>query len=124
MLHMAAKTSPTAEAWRERILAQQASGQSVRGWCRANHCPEHGFYWWRCNLGLSPASKRKRRRASRKPVPVKFARVVVESPAPVVAEPLRLTLAGGRELAMPASMPVEQIARLVRAIEAGNVGAA
>jgi hypothetical protein len=113
---MAAKTSPTAEAWRERILAQQASGQSVRGWCRANNCPEPGFYWWRFNLGLSPASKRKRRQASRKPVSVRFARVVVEA-APVVAEPMRLTLAGGRELALPASMPVEHIARLLRAIE-------
>jgi hypothetical protein len=115
MLHMAAKTSPTAELWRERILAQQASGQSVRGWCRANDCPEHGFYWWRAKLGLSPASKRKRGR--RKPASVAFARVAVEPPAPVAAEPMRLTLAGGRELALPASMPVEHIARLLRAIE-------
>jgi hypothetical protein len=42
--------------------------------------------------------------------------VVVEA-APVVAEPMRLTLAGGRELALPASMPVEQVAHLLRAIE-------
>lgn len=117
MLPMAAKRSPRAEAWREHILAQQASGQSVCGWCRANNCPEPGFYWWRFNLGLSPASKRTRRRAARKPVSVKFARVVVEPPAPIAVEPMRLTLAGGRELALPASMPVEQVARLLRAIE-------
>lgn len=122
MLHMAAKTSPTAELWRERILAQQASGQSVRGWCRANDCPEHGFYWWRANLGLSPAAKRKRR-FTRKPPAVAFARVVVEPPAPVVAEPMRLTLIGGRELTLPAPMPGEQIARLLRAIEAADAGA-
>jgi hypothetical protein len=123
MLHMAAKTSPTAERWRERVLAQQASRQSVRGWCRANNCPEHGFYWWRANLGLSSASKRKRRQ-TRKPAAVAFTRVVVESPAPAVAEPMRLTLAGGRELTLPASMPVEQVARLLRAIEAADAGAA
>ncbi len=99
-------------------MAQQASGQSVRGWCRANDCPEHGFYWWRGNLGLSPASGRnRRRRPARKAASVGFARVVVEPPAPAVAEPLRLTLLGGRELTLPASMPVEQVARLVRAIE-------
>jgi hypothetical protein len=33
------------------------------------------------------------------------------------AEPIRLSLAGGRALMLPASMPVEQIARLVCAIE-------
>jgi hypothetical protein len=115
MLHMAAKANRT-ELWRERVLAQQASGQTVRGWCRANNCPEHGFYWWRANLGLSPASARKRRRV-RKAASIGFARVVVEPLAPVVAEPLRLMLVGGRELTLPASMPVEQVARLLRAIE-------
>ena len=28
----------TAEAWRERIGAQQASGRSIRAWCRENGC--------------------------------------------------------------------------------------
>ncbi|MDQ3246955.1 MAG: hypothetical protein M3Q52_08745 [Pseudomonadota bacterium] len=124
-----AKASRTAEVWRGRVLAQRASGQSVRGWCRANNCPEHGFYWWRANLGLSPVSARKRPRV-RKSASVGFARVVVEPPAPAVsdpataAEPLRLTLAGGRELTLPAAMPVEHVARLVRAIEAAGQGAA
>lgn len=120
---MATKASPTAELWRERVLAQQASGQSVRGWCRANDCPEHGFYWWRVNLGLSPAPKRKRR-LTRKPPAVAFARVVVEPTAPATAEPILLIFAGGRQLTLPASMPVEQVARLVRAIEIADVGAA
>lgn len=125
---MGSKASSTAELWRERVLAQQASGQTVRGWCRENNCPEHGFYWWRSNLGLSPAPKPKRR-CVHKPVPVGFARVVVRPAVPAIAipataaEPLRLRLAGGRELALPASMPVEHIARLVRAIEAGDAGA-
>jgi len=110
------------------VLAQRASGQSVRGWCRTNDCPEHGFYWWRANLGLSPVASGRRRRV-RTAASVGFARVVVEPPAPAApglaaSEPLRLTLAGGRELTLPASMPVEHVARLVRAIEAADQGAA
>ena len=118
---MGAKASRKAEVWRERVLSQQASGQTVRGWCRANDCPEHRFYWWRAILGLSPTSGRDRR-ALEQPA-VGFARVVVEPAAtPALAEPLRLMLLGGRELTLPASMPVEQVARLVRAIETADAG--
>lgn len=107
-----------AKIWRDRIEAQRASGESVRAWCLANNSREHSFFWWRAKLGLSPA-----RRPSRRPAkPLAFARVVVE-PSVVVAKPpaaetLRLRLAGGRELIFPPSMPVEQVAKLVRVIEA------
>jgi len=47
----------TADVWRERVVAQRASGQSVRGWCKAHGCHEHAFYWWRTKLGLSPVAK-------------------------------------------------------------------
>jgi len=42
---------------------------------------------------------------------------IVEPPVASVVEPLRLMLAGGRQLVLPTSMPIEQVARLVRAIE-------
>jgi len=48
--------------------------------------------------------------------PLAFAKLVVKPPM-AASEPMRLSLAGGRELMLPSSMPVEQIARLVRAIE-------
>jgi hypothetical protein len=35
-----------------------------------------------------------------------------------IAEPLRLRLAGERELIFPATMPLEQVAKLIHAIEA------
>jgi hypothetical protein len=106
----------TAQTWRERIVVQQASGQPIRAWCRDNGVHEHSFYWWRARLGLSPmvAKRRGRRRVAK---PVSFAKLVIEPPTTAVAEPMRLSLAGGRELTLPASMPIEQIARLVRAIE-------
>ena len=43
-----------------------------------------------------------------------FLKLIVEAPPIGSCEPIRLSLAGGRELTLPASMPVEQIARLVR----------
>ena len=112
--------STTAETWRQRVVAQQASGQPIRAWCRANGCHEHAFYWWRLKLGLSPAARKPRRRLTGA-APVGFARVVVNAgqlrDRMGSAEPIRLSLIGGRELTLAASMPVEQIARLVRAIE-------
>jgi hypothetical protein len=105
---MEAKTSGKADAWRKHIKTQQTSGQSVRAWCRQNDCAEHAFYWWRAKLGLSPS----KRRAGK---PLAFAQVVLQQPA---AEPLRLQLTGRRELILPATMPLEQVAMLLRAIEA------
>ena len=103
----------TADGWRARILAQRCSGQSVRGWCRANNHHEHTFYWWRARLGLSP--KPAARRRQRRPVkPLKFAEVVVDRAA---AEAMCLRLGGGCELYFPRSMPVAEVAQLVRAIE-------
>ncbi len=110
---MEAKRTKTADVWRERVIAQHASGRPVRAWCRAHDCPEHGFYWWRAKLGMSPTSpvKRRRRRAG----PVAFAEVVVERAA---AEPIVLRLGRQRELVFPASMPTEAVVALLHAIEA------
>jgi len=109
---MEATTNGAAAAWRQRIAAQQSGGNSIRGWCRENNQHEHAFYWWRARLGLSPRSAVKgRRRAGRS---IQFSEVVVASAA---AEPMCLRLAGGRELILPASMPPEQVAKLIRVIE-------
>ena len=90
--------------------------KAIRDWCRENGCHEHAFYWWRARLGLSPVIRKRRRRSARRKA-VDFTRLVVEPVAMVGVEPIRLSLIGGRELMLPASMPVEQIASLVRAIE-------
>lgn len=110
---------PTADAWRQRITAQQAGGQSIRSWCRDNSLPEHAFYWWRCRLGLSPATARKRR--CRPGGRLGFAEVVVDRaaarPEPSLVEPILLRFAGGRELVLPMSMPACAIAGLIRELE-------
>jgi hypothetical protein len=104
----------TAELWRKRIVAQLASGMSIRAWCRDNEVREHAFYWWRTRLRLSPVGTRLRPRSSGAGR-AKFAEVVVAPP--FVAEPIRLRLRGDRELILPASMPMADVAALVRAIE-------
>ena len=103
-----------ADAWRRHIDEQRASGLSVRAWCKANGAREHSFYWWRCRLGLSLKRRRFSKPVEARPTPLGFAQIVVSHP---VAEPFRLRLAGERELILPASMPLEQVARLVHALE-------
>ena len=105
---MDAKINGKADAWRQRIDSQRSSGQSIRAWCRQNHCAEHAFYWWRAKLGLSARTQSLGK-------PLAFARVMIQSPT---AEPIRLQLGGQREVIFPATMPVEQVAKLVHAIEA------
>ncbi len=116
---MDSKIGQTAALWRERVVRQQRSGVGVRGWCRANGCGEHAFYVWRAKLGLSPARGSTPR--GRGGEPIGFARVVVDASPRVMSgrdsAAIVLSLLGGRELALPGSMPIEQIARLVRAIE-------
>jgi hypothetical protein len=107
------ESTAKADVWRERITSQRASGQAVRAWCRDNHQREHMFYWWRSRLGLSPKSMAKTpvRRTRR----MGFAEVVVDR---VACRPCR----NSRDaiLVLPASMPVESIAKLVRALEASS----
>jgi hypothetical protein len=100
--------------WRRRVEAQQAGGQTVRAWCQANGVREHGFYWWRARLGLSPAARGAAGTTRAKARVAGLARVVV---AASLAEGARLRLGGGRELLLPPSMPIGHLAELVRAIE-------
>jgi hypothetical protein len=110
-----------AESWRQRVAAQQASGQSIRVWCREHGCHEHAFYWWRAKLGLSPVTTRKPRRRVAGVTPVGFARIVVKAgqlrDRMNPADAIRVSLLGGREVTVPLSMPVEDIGKLLRAIE-------
>jgi len=46
--------------WRAAIELHEHSGQSIRGFCRAEGLKEHLFYRWRKQLGLSPTLERSR----------------------------------------------------------------
>ncbi len=115
---MADSSSPTAQAWRKRIINQRSSGQSIRAWCRGNNCQEHAYYWWRTRLGMSPMSG-----ATREAQPIKFAEAVVQEAPVQTATSMTLRLKSGHELILPTAMSVEQVANLIRAIDAPAPGA-
>jgi hypothetical protein len=117
---MEATVNAKADAWRRRIDDQRGSGQTVRAWCKANAAQECSFYWWRARLGLSPGKRQRRGSlgsAESKPTPLAFAQVMVH---PSATEPFRLRFAGQRELILPASMSLAQVAKLVHAIESAT----
>ena len=80
------------ELWRQRITQQQASGQSVRDFCRKHDFSEQPFYTWRKALGSSATG------ATAKP-PVAFA--LVEMNKPSQATPIEFILTGGEILRIP-----------------------
>jgi len=117
--------NPLAELWQQRIAQQRQAMLSVAQFCKLNGLSRHSFYRWRrrfafdaaagsdavCSAEDSPSPLEKGL-ASSSPAGG-FAAVLVS----LGVEPLRLKLAGGRELILPASMPPESIAQLVHEIE-------
>lgn len=119
------------QAWRNILKQFADSGQSVRAFCAARGLKETAFYFWRREIqrrdGQRPArrprvaSRTSTRFRARSPRPVAFTEVLVRSPqSPSPVEGLRLILSHGRELILPASMAIEQVARLVHAIETAS----
>jgi hypothetical protein len=105
------------QTWRSLLKQFATSGQSVRQFCAARRLKETAFYFWRSEIqrrdGRAPA--RGQRSACQ---PLAFAKVLMQPPVlPVTEAGPRLRLGAGRELLLPASWPVDQVAALLRAIE-------
>jgi hypothetical protein len=100
--------------WRVVLKQFAASGPGIREFCAARRLKETAFYFWRREIQRRDR-RAPRRRTSR---PLSFAKVIFHPPqAAMTGEGLRLVLGHGRELLLPASMPVQHVAALVRAIE-------
>jgi transposase-like protein len=72
------------ELWQRIISDQEASGQSVRAFCRQHGHKEHSFYMWRKRL--------------RKPGAMRFALVETNQ---AVRAMMEVVLAGGEKLRIP-----------------------
>jgi hypothetical protein len=105
------------------IEAQASSGLGVEEYCRQQHLTPSCFYRWRRFLtgktGARSAWANQRRRSL--PAIDGFAAVQVvadkSEPRSLPGEPIRLRLAGGRELILPVSMPAQRLAELLMALE-------
>lgn len=74
--------------WQVLVAEQEASGRSIREFCRERNVTEHSFYWWRRHL--------------REDKPVSFA--LVETKPAAVAPELELVLSSGEVLHIPADV--------------------
>lgn len=111
------------EDWRLLIEAQGSSGLGVEEYCRRQQITPSCFYRWRRFLaggegGTSPWANLRRRR-SRAIDGFAAVQVVADKigPGSSPVEPIRLLLAGGRELILPISMPARLLAELLVALE-------
>ena len=96
--------------WRDVLRRHKGSGLTARAFCAEEQLAETAFHAWRRIL--------RERDAERRPVPAPaFVPVVVREPERPTDERIVIDLRGGRVMRLPANMPAEQVAALVRAIE-------
>src|ERR1700749_868011 len=88
--------------WQVVIAEQEASGKSIRDFCRERNLTEHSFYWWR--------------RYSRAEEPISFA--LVDTKAAVRPAKLQLELGNGEVLHVPAD--VESLRVVFEALRAAR----
>ena len=81
------KAEQRRELWRQRIAQQEASGQSIRAYCRGRGLAEHAFYGWRQRLRKQTA-------------PVRFA-LVETKPTEEEVLPIEFVFASGERLRIP-----------------------
>jgi transposase-like protein len=99
---MAKERSERQNYWQGVIAEYQASGKSIRDFCRERHLGEHSFYWWRRRL--------------REEKPVSFA--LVETKPAAQAAKLELALSSGEVLRIPAD--VESLRVVFEALQAAR----
>jgi hypothetical protein len=108
------------------LRRHNGSGLTVRAFCAREELAETAFHAWRRILRERDAERRPDRPvapATAAPAPAFVPVVVREADRPAEGQHV-IDLRGGRAMRLPASMPIEHVARLVRAIEAVGEGAA
>lgn len=118
----------SSEQWRGLIEAQPSSGQGVEEYCRQRQVTSSCFYRWRRFLtgttgASSPWANPKPRSL---PAIAGFAAVHLKQdqgePRSSPGDSIRLILAGGRELILPASMPTGRLVKLLVGLESKPTG--
>lgn len=79
--------------WRRQVNRWQASGQTIRDWCRREGLAEHNFHAWRRTL----AERDRERTTARRPSAAFVSVEVVDG----TAQPIEIVLAGGVLVRVP-----------------------
>jgi len=114
------------EHWRALIEAQPSSGQGVEAYCRQRQVTSSCFYRWRRFLTGATGASSPWANSKPRPLPAVagFAAVHLKQdqsePRSVPDDSIRLMLAGGRELILPASMPTPRLVELLVALEGSS----
>jgi transposase-like protein len=109
--------------WREALRRRKASGLTVRAFCARQQLAETAYHAWRRILRERDAEPRQAS-VPTAPAPAFVPVVVRDDRREPAGGQIVVELRGGRSMRLPASMPVEQVARIVRAIEAAAEGGA
>jgi len=96
------------EFWREHVAAWEKSGQSIRGYCRAQELSEAGFHFWKREL-----KRRDERRASEARRPA-FAEVRI---AAVHEAFIEIVCGESRRIQVHPGFDEETLTRVIAAVE-------
>ena len=114
----AEQTREREKLWRGILAEQKASGLSHTDFCRSKSISSNAYFWWKRELRLRDAKRRKARHAKPKKtstptlVPVKIRGTSPEQPWH-----FEVALANGRTVKVPAGFDAEALKRLVVALE-------
>ena len=97
--------------WRQLIQRWQASGLSIRAFCRQHHLATPSFYAWRRTL------RERDRSAEQTAPPLTFLPIHVRDDDSSVSPPLELVFANGRCLRIPIGFDPEQLRAVLLAVE-------
>lgn len=97
--------------WREHVERWRASGESIRGYCRAQGISESAFHFWKREL-----KRRDARRASREQS-LAFAEVCLTS---VPEASLEVVCDTPRRILVHPGFDADTLARVVAVLEGGN----
>ena len=107
--------------WRDVLRRQKGSGLTVRAFCAREQLAETAFHAWRRILRERDAEGRQGRAvppAAAAPAPAFVPVVVREAERSEPADGrIVIDLRGGRVMRLPASIPADRLAAIVRAIE-------
>jgi hypothetical protein len=104
--------------WRRHVMAQAASGQSVRAYCRGRGISEQGFHWWRRELARRDTVKPAGAAAF---VPVEVTGTPVAASASAGA--VEIVLPGDRRVRVMGPVDRQQLADVLVVLE-GSAGSA